>query len=117
MKKDICLTPAFDSWAGRQDVQEQARAFIATTVAESEELLAKLETPVIGLRLMNFGVIGHMNGLFWHCEKQLHLDGVAGRGDFNHLAMQPDPQWRKVIPLFAYALGFRFQAPTGPIRA
>jgi hypothetical protein len=62
-------------------------------------------------------VIGCMNQLFWHCEKQLHLRGVAGRGDFNHLAMQPDPQWRKVIPIFAYALGFRHQAPTCQVTA
>jgi len=114
---DYNLSPQFDLWASRPKVQEQARAFITATVAGSEELVTKLETPVIGMRLMNFGVIGHMNELFWHCEKQLHLKGVAGRGDFNHLAMQPDPEWRKVLPVFAYALGFRFQAPTGPLRA
>jgi hypothetical protein len=117
MKEDYRLSQQFDLWASRPEVQEQARAFIAATSEEAADLIAKLEAPIIGHRCMNFGVIGAMNELFWHCEKHLHMEGVAARADYNHLAMQPDPQWRQVIPILAYALGFRYQTPTGPVRA
>lgn len=114
---DYRLSPKFDLWASRPEVQIQARAFIAATSTEAEDLLTKLEEPFMGSRCMNFRVIGAMNELFWHCESHLQPDGVPARADYNHLATQDDPQWRKVIPIFAYALGFRFQAPTGPVRA
>ena len=115
------LDAPFDQWAGRSEVQAQARAFLCSHLSHidgGEKLVANLEVPFFGSRLMNFKVIEAMNQLFWQCEEELMQAAVFSRGDFNALAMQPDPEWRKVVPIFAFALGFRSedvgsQAPTG----
>jgi hypothetical protein len=112
------LDAPFDQWASKPEVQAQARAFICSHIDDGERLLANLEVKFFGSRLMNFKVIEAMNQLFWKCEEELMQAAVFSRGDFNALAMQPDPEWRKVVPIFAFALGFRpedegSQAPTG----
>lgn len=112
------LDAPFDQWAGQSAVQAQARAYICSHIEGGEKLVANLEVPFFGSRLMNFKVIEAMNQLFWQCEEELMQTAVFSRGDFNALAMQPDPEWRKVVPIFAFALGFRpedvgSQAPTG----
>lgn len=80
--------------------------------------MAKLEGPFITSRVMNFKVIEAMNCLYWRCQEELIQASVSAlsRADFNALATQPDPEWRKVVPLFAFALGFRSEdgsTPTG----
>ncbi len=101
------LDAPFDQWAGKPEVQAQARAFICSHIDDGEKLLANLEVKFFGSRLMNFKVIAAMNQLFWQREEELLQAAVFSRGDFNALAMQPDPEWRKVVPIFAFALGFR----------
>jgi hypothetical protein len=107
------LDAPFDQWAGRSEVQAQARAFLCSRIEDGEKLLANLELP-FGSRLMNFKVIQAMNQLFWQCEEELKQSAVFSRGDFNALAMQPDPEWRKVIAMFAFALGFRSEDGATP---
>ena len=107
------LDAPFDQWAGQREVQAQASAFLCSRIEDGEKLVANLELP-FGSRLMNFKVIQAMNQLFWLCEEELKLSAVFSRGDFNALAMQPDPEWRKVVPMFAFALGFRSEGVSTP---
>jgi hypothetical protein len=111
------MNEQFSAWASRPEVQAMARSFIVANVEDAEKDLAKLEPPKFLNRLMNFGIIDGMNSLYWKCEKRLTVDGVAGRGDFNSLAMLEDPEWRQVLAIFAWAIGFRGEgelaAPTG----
>jgi hypothetical protein len=45
----------------------------------------------------------------------LQLKGVGGLGDLNVLAMQEEEViWRKFLPIFAYAIGFRPTAELAP---
>jgi len=109
MSKPFTLPPHFDDWAGRADVQEQARSFISAALGpDHQKLLSDLEAPVMGVRLMNFRVINAMNALYWHFEDRLVTGPVpAGRADFNSMATEDDPAWRKAIVILAYGLGFR----------
>lgn len=109
MTKPFALPPSLALWAGRADVQEQARSYISAALGpEHEKLLLDLEAPVMGSRLMNFRVINAMNALYWHFEDRLVTGPVpAGRADFNSMATEDDPAWRKAIVILAYGLGFR----------
>ena len=107
MTKTFVLPPQLDCWAGRAEVQEQARSYISAALGEEhQKLLTALEAPVLGTRLMNFRVINAMNALYWHFEERL-VTPIAGRADCNMLATQEDPEWRKAIVILAYGLGFR----------
>jgi hypothetical protein len=113
---DAMLASDLDNWASNPTVQQEARAFLCSHIEDGEKLVANLEGPFFGSRMMNFKVIEAMNQLYWQCREELMQASLLSRADFNTLAMRPDPEWRKVLPLFAFALGFRSQdgsTPTG----
>ena len=109
------MNKQFQAWASRPEVQALARTFIIANVEEAEEDLYKLDH-VPGHRCMNFGIIEGMNSLYWKTENRLPTKGDKVRSTYNALAMSDDPymDWRIVLPIFAWNLGFR---PEGDMAA
>lgn len=117
----LTMNDEFARWSARPEVQVAAREHILDHAPDGQQMAGfvhKLENPgfVPSTRCMHFGVIDAMNGIFWQHFSGLEvIHGVASRGNLNALAMQDaESDWRRVFPIFAWAIGFRPEGDLAP---